>query len=110
MTKTVWLIDIDGTVCEDIPNEEAHRFREAKVLPGALEKVTEYFERGDRITFFTARSMDHMADTEYWLRTNGFAGMYEKVVYGKPRINEGEMYHWVDNKSVFASFLPEGLK
>ena len=51
-----------------------------------------------------------MADTEYWLRTNGFAGMYEKVVYGKPRINEGEMYHWVDNKSVFASFLPEGLK
>ena len=33
MDKTIWLIDIDGTVCEDIPNEESHRFREAKVLP-----------------------------------------------------------------------------
>ena len=50
--KTIWLIDIDGTVCEDIPNEESHRFREAKVLPGALEKVQELYDNGDRVTFF----------------------------------------------------------
>ena len=36
---TIWLIDIDGTICEDIPNEEAHRFSTAAVLPGALKKV-----------------------------------------------------------------------
>ena len=30
--STIWLIDIDGTVCEDIPNEESYRFREAKKM------------------------------------------------------------------------------
>ena len=30
MSKTIWLIDIDGTICEDIPNEESYRFFEAK--------------------------------------------------------------------------------
>ena len=33
---TIWLIDIDGTVCEDIPNEESYRFHDAEPLPGAL--------------------------------------------------------------------------
>lgn len=110
MKKTVWLIDIDGTVCEDIPNEEAHRFRKASVLPGALEKVTEFHKRGDRITFFTARGFEHQAATEAWLDENGFRGLYEKVVYEKPRINNGEEYHWVDNRSVFASCVPDGLR
>ena len=49
--STIWLIDIDGTVCEDIPNEESHRFRTANVLPGAKEKVQEFYDRGDRVTF-----------------------------------------------------------
>ena len=105
---TIWLIDIDGTVCEDIPNEQSHLFGSAKPLPGSLEKVLELHNRGDRITFFTARTEEHQEITEGWLTHHGFP--FEKVVYGKPRINEGEEYHWVDNKSVFASFLPEGLR
>ena len=40
--KTIWLIDIDGTVCEDIPNEESYRFITALPLPGSVEKVKEY--------------------------------------------------------------------
>ena len=105
---TIWLIDIDGTVCEDIPNEEAHRFSTATVLPGALDKVMELYNSGGRITFFTSRTHEHSEVTEDWLIKNGFP--FESVCYNKPRINDGENYHWVDNKEVNATFLPDGLK
>ena len=34
-----YLIDIDGTVCDDIPNEEPERMATAKVFPEALETI-----------------------------------------------------------------------
>jgi uncharacterized HAD superfamily protein len=105
---TIWLIDIDGTICEDIPNEEAHRFSTATVLPGALDKVMELYNSGGRITFFTSRTHEHARETEAWLDRNGFP--YESVCYNKPRISDGENYHWVDNKEVNATYLPGGLK
>lgn len=105
---TIWLIDIDGTICEDIPNEEAHRFSTAAVLPGALEKVIKLYNEGDRITFFTSRTSEHSTATEEWLIRNGFP--FESVCYNKPRISDGENYHWVDNKEVNSTFLPDGLK
>ena len=108
MKPTIWLIDIDGTVCEDIPNEQAARFKTAKPLPGALERCQYLASRGDRITFFTARTSEHSEATEAWLDEHGFP--YECVVYNKPRIRDGEVYHWVDNRAVLASYLPEGLK
>ena len=106
--KTIWLIDIDGTVCEDIPNEEAERFWTAEPLPGALDKVRGLYDRGDRVTFFTSRTSAHAKATEHWLDKHGFP--YESVCYNKPRITEGEVYHWVDNKDVLATHMPEGLK
>ena len=42
--STVWLIDIDGTVCDDIPNETPELFATAKPIPGSLEKVKELYE------------------------------------------------------------------
>ena len=105
--KKIWLIDIDGTVCEDIPNEECGRFWSAEPLPGAHEKVKEFYERGDRITFFTSRTTAHAKATEHWLDKHGFP--YESVCYNKPRITDGEEYHWIDNKPVKSSFLIEGL-
>tara|TARA_Y100000593_G_scaffold21384_1_gene42878 strand:+ start:7427 stop:7756 length:330 start_codon:yes stop_codon:yes gene_type:complete len=106
--STVWLIDIDGTICEDIPNEESWRFATAKPLHGSLEKIQELHDKGGRITFFTARTSEHAEVTEAWLDQHGFP--WESVCYNKPRIQDGEVYHWVDNKSVFASYLPEGLR
>jgi len=108
MSKTIWLIDIDGTVCEDIPNEESSRFVTARVIPGALEKVIKLYNEGGRITFFTSRTTEHADATEEWLDRNGFP--YESVCYNKPRINDGEEYHWVDNKPVKSTYLPDGLK
>jgi len=108
MKSTVWLLDIDGTVCEDVPNEESHRFTTCEPLQGSLEMVKKFYERGDRVTFFTARTSEHAEATEAWLDKHGFP--YESVCYNKPRINDGEIYHWVDNKPVTASCLPEGLK
>jgi len=105
--KKIWLIDIDGTVCEDIPNEEAYRFETAKPLPGALSRVLQLKSNGDRIAFFTARTIEHKEATESWLDKNGFP--YESVVYNKPRIGDGEEYHWVDNRPVNSSFMIDGL-
>lgn len=106
--STLWLIDIDGTVCEDIPNETPELFETAKPLDGALEKVKELYENGDRVTFFTARTDEHAEATEAWLDKHDFP--YESVCYNKPRINDGETYHWIDNRSVLATFVPKGLK
>jgi uncharacterized HAD superfamily protein len=106
--STVWLIDIDGTVCDDIPNETPELFATAKPIPGSLEKVKELYNNGDRVTFFTARTSAHAEATEKWLNDHGFP--FESVCYNKPRISDGEIYHWVDNRGVLATFVPEGLK
>lgn len=47
-----FLIDIDGTICEDIPNEEPERMADAFIYPGALEKINQWYDDGHIITFF----------------------------------------------------------
>jgi len=93
-----YLIDIDGTVCDDIPNEEPWRMKDAQVFPGALATLNKWFEQGHIITFFTSRTEEHRAVTEEWLNTNGFK--YHGILFGKPR---GGNYHWVDNHIVRAT-------
>jgi uncharacterized HAD superfamily protein len=91
------LIDIDGTICEDIPNDEADRFPDAKVFPGAVEWVNKLYEEGHIITFFTARLPQHWRITAKWLDRHGFK--YHSILCGKPR---GGNYVWVDNLDVTA--------
>ncbi len=93
-----YLIDIDGTVCEDIPNEEPWRMEDAAVFPEALLTLNKWFEEGHIITFFTSRTEEHRAITERWLKKNGFH--YHGLLMGKPR---GGNYHWVDNHMVRAT-------
>ncbi|MCB9169136.1 MAG: phosphoheptose isomerase [Flavobacteriales bacterium] len=96
--KKNFLIDIDGTICEDIPNEEPERMATAKLFDGALETCNKWYAEGHIITFFTSRTEEHRAVTTAWLDRHGFK--YHGIVLGKPR---GGNYHWIDNHIVRAT-------
>ncbi len=93
-----FLVDIDGTVGDDIPNEEPERMEDAAIYPDALAKVNQWYDEGHIITFFTSRTEDHRAVTERWLKKNEFK--YHGLLMGKPR---GGNYHWIDNHMVRAT-------
>ncbi|MBD80858.1 MAG: phosphoheptose isomerase [Crocinitomicaceae bacterium] len=93
-----YMIDIDGTICEDIPNEEPERMLTAKVFDGALETINRWYDEGHIITFFTSRLEEHREYTERWLKEHGFK--YHGMLMEKPR---GGNYHWIDNHTVKAT-------
>lgn len=93
-----YLIDIDGTICDDIPNEEPERMATAALYPEALETLNKWYDEGHIITFFTSRTEEDRSVTEQWLKENGFK--YHGLLMGKPR---GGNYHWVDNHMVRAT-------
>tara|TARA_B100001250_G_scaffold409777_1_gene434808 strand:+ start:34 stop:453 length:420 start_codon:yes stop_codon:yes gene_type:complete len=93
-----YLIDIDGTICDDIPNEEPDRMATAKVYPEALETLSKWYQQGHIITFFTSRLEIHRNVTEKWLKEHGFK--YHGLLMDKPR---GGNYHWIDNHMVRAT-------
>lgn len=91
-----YLIDIDGTICEDIPNEEPDRMVTAKEYIGAKEKINAWYDEGHIITFFTSRlDKEHREITEKWLNEHGFK--YHALLMNKPR---GGNYTWIDNHIV----------
>ena len=93
-----YLIDIDGTICDDIPNEEPERMATAAIYPEALEILNKWYDEGHIITFFTSRTEEHRPVTEAWLKEHGFK--YHGILFGKPR---GGNYHWIDNHIVRAT-------
>jgi len=93
-----YLIDIDGTVTEDVPNEEPERMATCQPFPDALEILNKWYDEGHIITFFTSRTEDHRAVTEAWLAEHNFK--YHGLLMGKPR---GGNYHWIDNHIVRAT-------
>ena len=93
-----YLIDIDGTICDDIPNEEPWRMKDAALYPEALITLNKWYDEGHIITFFTSRTEEHREVTENWLQQNGFK--YHALLMGKPR---GGNYHWIDNHMVRAT-------
>ena len=93
-----YLIDIDGTITDDVPNEEPERMATCLPYPDALEILNKWFDEGHIITFFTSRTEAHRLITETWLKKHGFK--YQGILFGKPR---GGNYHWVDNHFVRAT-------
>lgn len=93
-----YLIDIDGTITEDVPNEEPERMATCEPFPDALKTLNEWYDEGHFITFFTSRVEEHREVTETWLKKHGFK--YHGMVMGKPR---GGNYHWIDNHMVRAT-------
>ena len=93
-----FLIDIDGTVCEDVPNEEPERMSTCLPYPDALNILNQWYEEGHVITFFTSRTEEHREITEAWLEKHNFK--YHTLLMNKPR---GGNYHWIDNHIVKAT-------
>jgi uncharacterized HAD superfamily protein len=108
-----YLIDIDGTICDDIPNEEPERMATAKVFPNTIETINKWYDQGHQICFFTSRINEHRQVTEDWLNKHGYN--YHSLLMGKPR---GGNYHWIDNhivratryEGVFSDMIEEDAK
>lgn len=93
-----YLIDIDGTVTDDVPNEEPERMGTCEPYLDALDILNKWYDEGHIITFFTSRTEVHREVTEIWLEKHGFK--YHGLLMGKPR---GGNYHWIDNHMVRAT-------
>lgn len=93
-----YLIDIDGTITEDVPNEEPWRMLDCLPYEGSVEIINRWYGEGHIITFFTSRTEEHREITDTWLQKNGFR--FHNLLMGKPR---GGNYHWIDNHIVRAT-------
>lgn len=93
-----YLIDIDGTITEDVPNEEPERMITCVPFPDAFETMNRWYTEGHILTFFTSRTEEHREVTEQWLEKHGIR--YHGLLMGKPR---GGNYHWIDNHIVRAT-------
>jgi len=93
-----YLIDIDGTITEDVPNEESERMSTCLPYEGSVEIINSWFNEGHIITFFTSRTEEHREVTEKWFRKFGLK--YHNLLMNKPR---GGNYHWIDNHIVRAT-------
>ena len=93
-----YLIDIDGTITEDVPNEDLLRMASVYPYEGSVEMINKWYEDGHIITFFTSRTEEHRNVTELWLAKHSFK--YHQLLMNKPR---GGNYHWIDNHIVRAT-------
>ena len=93
-----YLIDIDGTVTEDVPNEEPERMATCLPYEGSVDMINTWYNDGHIITFFTSRTDEHEIVTKQWLDKHGFK--YHYLLLNKPR---GGNYHWIDNHIVRAT-------
>ena len=93
-----YLIDIDGTITEDVPNEDFMRMASVYPYDGSVEMINKWYDDGHIITFFTSRTEEHRNITTLWLNKHNFK--YHYLLMNKPR---GGNYHWIDNHIVRAT-------
>lgn len=96
----IFLVDIDGTICDDIKNEDSHLYPTANEYPNAKDTLNKWYDEGNQIHFFTARESKDREVTETWLKEHGFK--YHGLIMDKPRIKDGQEYMWIDNRKVRA--------
>ena len=93
-----YLIDIDGTITEDVPNEEPERMVTCEPWLDARKIINKWYDEGHIITFFTSRTDETREITLTWLDKHNFK--YHGLLMNKPR---GGNYHWIDNHIVKAT-------
>lgn len=101
--KRIFVIDVDGTICEQVSNEEGvERMREAKPFVDSINAINRLYDEGHYICFFTARTNEHRKVTESWLKRHGVK--YHSVIYNKPRkLGRYSGYHFIDDAHVRAT-------
>jgi uncharacterized HAD superfamily protein len=101
--RKIYIIDIDGTVCEHVSNEEGpERMRDARPFDDSIRAINRLFDEGHYICFFTARTDDHRELTEEWLNRHGIS--YHQVIFNKPRkLPPYSEYHFIDDAHVRAT-------
>jgi hypothetical protein len=101
--RKIFLIDIDGTISEDIRNEEGlERMIRAEPITSSIEAVNELYELGHYICLFTARTDAHEQVTREWLKKNGVK--YHQLILNKPRkLSPFTEYHLIDDSPVRAT-------
>ncbi len=101
--KKIFLIDVDGTLCEDIKNEEgSRRMARAKPFPDSIKAVNRLYKGGNYICIFTSRTDSHRRVTENWLKRHRVR--YHAMLLNKPRkLGKYTSYHWIDDVHVQAT-------
>ncbi len=99
----IFVIDIDGTICEQVRNEEGSaRMAEAKPFLDSIRRINQLYREGHYVCFFTARTSEHAKVTEEWLKKHNVN--YHQIIYNKPRkIGKYDTYHFVDDANVRAT-------
>lgn len=99
----IYVIDIDGTICENIRNEDGEeRMRKAAAIPEAISQINRMYDEGHYICFFTARTDEHEAATRAWLKEHDVK--YHQLILNKPRkLAPYTEYHFIDDSHVKAT-------
>lgn len=72
--------DLDGTLCYYQPSYEEMLSKPMEVLPGVLEKLNLWRNRGDKIVITTARMLEDKERTEEQLAEVGI--IYDAILFG----------------------------
>lgn len=99
----IFIVDIDGTICENIRNEEgAERMRHAKPFAEVIDGINKLYDEGHYICYFTARTDEHRQATEEWMKENGIK--HHLIIFNKPRkIGKFDEYHFIDDTRIKAT-------
>jgi uncharacterized HAD superfamily protein len=101
--RKIFIIDVDGTVCEHIPNEDgSEKMRTARPFEDSIIAINKLYDEGHYICFFTARKDEHRKSTEEWLARHGIK--YHQIIFNKPRkLPPFAEYHFIDDAHVRAT-------
>ncbi len=76
--------------------------RKAKPFEDSVRMVNKLYDEGHYICFFTARTDEHRAATEDWLKHHKVR--YHQIIFNKPRkVEPYSGYHFIDDAHVRAT-------
>ena len=94
----VMFIDIDGTLCENVPNEKWSKMPSAEPWMENIDKLKRWKEEGAFICLFSSRLEAMRSYTEQWLIR--YKVPYDLLILNKPRLKENGEYYFIDNHKV----------